>query len=179
MNDFENVILEQPNEENKSSDHFNANQTLTCFEMWLDGMKAVKAACDPVSDAVACLAGTLCCVATVAAQAEENSKPATRSDVLYAKRRRQNDAAEMGYAFAMGACIGDTLIDSVAITVGSTVGCIRASGLSFFGNNQRENTVFGLSRDYINGVDLFSSCRPVTSCCDESESIDPMTINRR
>ncbi len=154
----------------------NANQTLTCTEMFFDGIKAGKATCDPVSDAVACLAGTLCCVATAVAQAEENKKPATRGDVVYAKRRRQNDATEMGCFFAMGACIGDTLIDTLAITLGSPISCIRASVLSFFGNNQKENTVFGLSRDYIEQVDLFSSCRPVTSCCDDTTSTNEMTM---
>lgn len=176
---LETIAIEEPKEENQSSEHSNANQTLTFLEMWFDGMKAVKASFDPVSDVVACIAGTLCCVATAAAQAEENSKPATRGDVLYAKRHRQNDAEGMGCAFTMGACIGDTLIDSLAITMGSAVGCVRASALSIFGNNQRQNTVFGFTREDIDQVDLFSSCRPVTSCCDEEpEVVNSMTMSR-
>ncbi len=167
MINLDNVVLGQVTQETTST--VSASQTLTCFDMWLDGMKAVKAACDPISDAVACLAGTLCCVATVVAESEQNNRPATRGDVLYANQRRRNDAQEMGCAFAMGACIGDVLIDSAAITIGSVAGCVRASALSFFGNNNRENTVFGFSREAIEQVDLFSSCRPVTSCCDGDE----------
>lgn len=155
-----------------------ANQTLTWCEMVVDGMKAVKAGCDPVSDAIACLAGTMCCVATVVAQAEENSRPATRGDVLYANQRRRNDAAEMGCAFAIGACLGDAIIDSTAIAVGTVVGGVRASALSLFGNNQRENTVLGFSRETIEQVDLFSSCRPVTSCCDDQEAPEPIVMSR-
>ncbi|MDP3560661.1 MAG: hypothetical protein Q8R83_00575 [Legionellaceae bacterium] len=176
---LDTVAIEEPKEENQVNDASNANQTLTCVEMWLDGMKAVKAGCDPLSDVVACIAGTLCCMATAAAQAEENKKTATRGDVLYAKQHRRNDAAQMGCAFAMGACIGDTLIDSVAITIGSAVGCVRASTLSIFGNNQRQNTVFGFKRESIDNVDLFSSCRPITSCCDdEPEVVNSMTMSR-
>jgi hypothetical protein len=155
------VVLDQPTQEKTSS--VSSSQTLTCFDMWLDGMKAVKAACDPISDAVACLAGTLCCVATVVAQSKENNRPATRGDVLYANQRRRNDAQELGGAFALGACIGDVLVDSTAITLGSVTGCVRASVFSFFGNNNRDNTVYGFSRETIEQVDLFSSCRSVTS----------------
>ena len=175
---LDNVVLNEPNRETISDANASASQTLTCCEMWLDGMKAVKSACDPISDAVACVAGTLCCAAAVVAQAKENSEPATRGDVLYANQRRRNDAQEIGGAFAVGACIGDVLTDGTAMTIGAVLGCVRASVLSFFGNNKKENTVFGLSRETIDDVDLFSSCRPVTSCCDETQSPDPMRMSR-
>jgi hypothetical protein len=161
-----------------SAPNVSAHQTLTWFEMTVDGIKAVKTAFDPLSDAIACLAGTLCCVATAVAQAEENSKPATRGDVLYANQRRRNDAAEMGCAFQMGACLGDVVIDSTSIVLGSVLGAARASAFLFFSDKNRENTVFGFSRERIDNTDLFSSCRPVTSCCGDDEDSSFSTMNR-
>lgn len=145
-----------------------ASQTLSCLEMWVDGTKAVKRAFDPLSDVVATIAGVLCCVATVVAQAEDNSQPATRGDVVYAAQRRRNDAAEMGWAFSIGACLGDTAIDSVAIVAGSCIAAPRAMALSFFNNNDRSNTVFGVSRQDIDAVDLGSSCRPLRDYCSSN-----------
>ena len=158
MINIDGVVLGESTQEQTSS--VSASQTLDCAAMCLDGMKAVKAACDPISEAVACLIGTLCCFAAAAAQAKENDQPATRGDVLYAAERREDDAEVNGAAYAVGACIGDMVIDGAAILIGSVAGGVRASVLSLFGNNNRENTVFGFSRETINQVDLFSSCRP-------------------
>ncbi len=160
---MDSIVLAEPTPALKSNVTESANQTLTCCDMWLDGIKWFKTTCDPVSDGVGALFGFLCCVATVVAQAKENDRPATRHDVLYAAQERRNDAAELGCAYSTGACIGDIVVDSSAILCGSVVGGIRAAGLSFFGNNDRNNTVFNTPRERIDQVQLFSSCCMLTS----------------
>lgn len=155
---------------NESNTMPGANQTLSCFEMWVDGIKATKRTFDPVSDAVACFIGSLCCVATAVSQSEENNRPATRGNVLYANQERRNDAQEIRSAYAAGACLGDAVIDTAAIMIGMPLAGIRALGLFAMGNNQRSNPVCCASRNNIDAVDLASSCQPVincsTTCCD-------------
>ncbi len=141
-----------------------ASQTLSCFEMWVDGTKAIKHSFDPVSDVVSSIAGFLCCVAVAVAQAEDNNKPATRGDVIHANQIRHNDEAERGCAYETGAVVGDVVIDSASIVLGSCIAGPRALGLFATGNNQRSNTVFGFSRKTIDQVDLASSCRPLLDC---------------
>jgi hypothetical protein len=142
------------------------NYSLSCFEMWLDGIKATKAALDPVSDGVGCILGTVCCIAVAAANDEDNrNRRATRHDVIHRDRIRRNQAAEANCGFAMGLCVGDALVDTLSITGGIFAGGCRATLFSCTGNNASQNTVFGYSREDIDSVELFDSClKPM--CCD-------------
>ncbi len=138
--------------------------SLTCFDMWCDGVKAFKKAGDPLSNAVGCCVGTVCCIAMAAAIAEENDKPATRGDVVYARQHRNADAAAMNCAGLLGFTAGDIVIDSCCISLGMFGGGLRAAALSCTGNNDRNNTVFGYSRTEIDEVETFDSClKPM--CC--------------
>ncbi len=141
-----------------------ASETLSCIEMWLDTIKAMKMFCDPVSDCVGSTLGFLCCVATIAANDEDNrNSRATRHDVLYAHEIRRRKAEEANCAFRIGFFAGDTTVDCVSSTIGAIVGAPRAALLSCTGNNARNNTVLGYQREAIDEVDLFDSCAP--ACC--------------
>lgn len=143
---------------------YDSTEVVTCFEMVVDGIKGLKTLGDPISDVFSCLTGTACCIGMFAVEAKENRRQANRGDVLHANQRKKRDEEDLGTAYSMGACIGDTVIDTSVVALGVIPSVIRASVLTFFGNNQRGNKVFGLTRETINDTDLYSSCRPVMDC---------------
>jgi hypothetical protein len=136
------------------------SRDLGCGEMVFDTMKAVKFFFDPISDCVGGCLGFVCCVAVVAANAEDDkNRQATRYDVVHAKdiRRRERDEANCGYK--IGFFVGDAVIDSASSLLGCVVGVPRAAVLSCTGNNDINNTVLSYSREEIDNVDIMSSCR--------------------
>lgn len=129
-----------------------------CF-MVLDTAKAMKTSCDPVSECVGCIMGVACCVGMIWAETKENSKPATRGDVIYAKQERRNQAAALGGAFAVGYCLSDVLIDSTATILGGGLGLFRATAATLTGGRKRKDDVLCFTREEIDEVNLFSSCQ--------------------
>ena len=161
------VNEQQPNSETNAvqpAEGISAVLSLSCLEMWLDGIKATKASMDPVSSCFGVAVGMICCVVDIAANAQEDKRhTATRHDVIHADQIRKNEEAEAGVAFALGACLGDALVDTASVSVGVLVGGVRAAFFTCTGNNQRDNTVFGYPRAQIDEVKLFDACIP-SSC---------------
>jgi hypothetical protein len=136
------------------------SRALGCGEMVFDTMKAVKFFFDPVSDCVGGCLGFVCCVAVVAANAEDDkNRRATRYDVVHAKAIRRQERDEANCGFRLGFFVGDALIDTASSVVGAVVGVPRAVGLLCTGNRDINNEVLGYSREEIDAVDIMSSCR--------------------
>ena len=140
--------------------------TLTWGEVVIDTVKVTKGCCDPVSDCIAEVAGCLCCVAVICAQADENDRRATRHDVVYADNIRRRQADERGAVYECGHFIGDATVDSSAMVLGGLLGVIRATCLSIFNKRpKREEPVLGVSRQEIDKIDVFDSCACCSDCC--------------
>lgn len=143
------------------------NDSLSWSNMVGDTVKATKSHCDPVSECAGTVLGCLCCVATAVVQAEGNSKKkATRFDVVNAPNIRARERAERGGAYECGYCLGDILVDTGSILLGGLIGFIRATANVVRGNTSRSDKILGLSREDVDQVELFDSCKCCTSCLE-------------
>lgn len=137
----------------------NTNIDLGFLEMWLDGIKSIKLRLDPVSDCFASGLGVACCVAVTVANAESDRKhTATRYDVIHASELRRARNAEANCGFQIGSCLGDALVDTASVAVGTVVGGLRAGFFYCTGNTSSDNSVFGYTHEELKDVDPVDSC---------------------
>jgi len=132
--------------------------TLNFVDTYLRYIKAVKNHLDPISDCIAFVTGTACCCLVFFAQAEENSRPATRYDAVYAEQERRRDRQERGIAFTMGSCLGDATVDTASISVAS-IFCLFPSIYHSQCNPKLSTDSFlGLSAEELDNTKLLDSC---------------------
>lgn len=147
-----------------------ASQTLSCWVMYLEGLKAIKHICDPVSDVLAVVGCIACGCLIIFIQEDRNNRPATRRDVVNARQERQRDAENCGAAMSMGYCIGNAVTDTAAIFVAMPLSAARAVCRTMFRCTQPTDTVFCVPRATVNKVDLFDSCESTISCVNNCVS---------
>jgi hypothetical protein len=128
------------------------------FETYIRHIKAFKSSIDPFSECLGVVTGTACFCLMLGAQAEENSRPATRHDVLYAREERRRDREELGTSFAIGYCIGDALVDTASIAFGASACIVPAVYRSLFNPLLSTDSVCGISATAIDETKLFDSC---------------------
>lgn len=147
-----NISLENINTQ------INTPLVLNFYETYIRYIKAIKHSLDPVSECFGYVAGAACCCLMIGVQAEENSRPASRHDVLHAAQERRQDRQELGTAFAMGYCMGDALVDSASIALGSVSCVVPAAFRSLFNPLTSTDPVCGIPATIIDETKLFDSC---------------------
>ncbi len=166
MNKPSEVIQEQPVETNTAErvEPKHAPESgvpLSFLAILLDTVKGTKLALDPLSDCIGGTLGVICCCAVCLINDHENKKKtATRYDVVHAEQIRKNEADQENMGYQCGFFIGNAVVDTLSSIMGGTIiGMPRAAYLSWTRNNDRANNVLGFTRERIEGVDLFESCR--------------------
>lgn len=139
-------------------DSANTPFVLNFLDTYLRHIKAVKNHIDPLSDCIGLLAGTACCCIVFFVQAEENQRPATRHDVVYAEQERHRDQQELNDSFSLGYCLGNSLVDTVSITLGSTFCLFPSIYRSQCQPLLSTENVLAISAENINNTKLFDSC---------------------
>lgn len=83
--------------------------------------------------------------------AEENSRPSTRYDAVYAQQ-------ELGTAFAIGACLCDATIDTVSISVASIFYLFPSIYHSQYNPKLSKDSFLDLSAEELDNTKLLDSC---------------------
>ena len=129
-----------------------SDKQLSALEIIQDTSIAGQVCCEPLAIGLGCLGGAGCFLLACLAQAEDNSKPATRHDVVYAQEIRSLDKKEREAAGGCGVITGASLPRLAGRLLGGTLGLFRAPVLLLQGKGKASDNVCGLKREDINNA---------------------------
>jgi len=106
------------------------SETVSATDVILDTSRVGRLLCEPIARGCSCVCTIACLCIALCAESQENNRPATRRDVVYADQIRRQDAREVEAAAGCGANIGVCVPRVTGALIGGCVGFFRAAYVS-------------------------------------------------